>query len=100
MTRDQRRSVYRRHQPRIPDVKPLVRSAWPVNTCESPHEKAEKRPQPPKGLRPNGWPLRSGLVGEKFGGIDLGSWLPLLLSTVEFEDAVDLDLGDPMLDRR
>ena len=32
--------------------------------------------------------LRGGLVGGKFGGIDLGSRLVLLLRAVEFEDAV------------
>jgi len=44
------------------------------------------------------WPLSGGLVGGKFGGIDLGSRFVLLLSAVEFEDAIDVDLGDPMLD--
>ena len=45
-----------------------------------------------------GGPLSGGLVGGKFGGIDLGSRLVLLLSAVEFEVAVDVNLGDPMLD--
>jgi hypothetical protein len=53
----------------------------------------------PIGLRPNEWPLTGGLVGGKFGGINLGrSRLVLLLRTVEFEDAVDQDRGDPMLE--
>jgi hypothetical protein len=38
-----------------------------------------------------------GLVGGKLGGIDLGRRLVLLLREVEFEDALDVDLGDPML---
>ena len=54
----------------------------------------------PEGLRPDEWPLSGGLVGRQFGGIDLGSRLVLLLRAVQFEDAVDVDLGDPMLDRR
>ena len=54
----------------------------------------------PEGLRPDEWPLSGGLVGRQFGGIDLGSRLVLLLSAVEFEDAVNVDLGDPMLDGR
>jgi len=57
----------------------------------------KKGPQP-RRLRPNRWPLSGGLVGGKFGGIDLGSRLVLLLSAVEFEDAVEVDLGNPMLD--
>ena len=52
----------------------------------------------PEGLRPNGWPLCGGLIGGKFGGIDLGSRLVLLLGAVEFEDAVDVNLGNPVLD--
>ena len=44
--------------------------------------------------------LRGGLVGRKFGGIDLGSRLVLLLRAVEFEDAVEVDLGNPMPDGR
>src|SRR5215471_13179363 len=59
----------------------------------------KKGPQT-RRLRPNGWLLSGGLVGGKFGGIDLGSRLVLLLSAVEFEDAVDVDLGDPLLDYR
>jgi len=55
-----------------------------------------KRPQPCRGEAQSVAPKR--LVGGKFGGIDLGSRLVLLLSAVEFEDAVDVDLGDPMLD--
>jgi hypothetical protein len=42
--------------------------------------------------------LGGGLVGGKFGGIHFRSRLVLLLRAVEFEDAVDVDLGDPMLD--
>ena len=42
--------------------------------------------------------LSGRLVGGKFRGINLGSRFVLLLSAVEFEDAVDVDLGDPMLD--
>jgi len=42
-----------------------------------------------------GGPLTEGLVGGKFGGTDLGSRLVLLLSAVESEDAVDVDLGNP-----
>ena len=58
------------------------------------HEVAERRPQPPKEVRPIGWPLSGGLVGGKFGGIDLRSRLVLLLSAVEFEDAVDVLTSD------
>ena len=52
------------------------------------------------GLKPDGWPLRGGLVGGKFGGIDLRSRLVLLFRAVEFEDTVDVDLGDTTLDGR
>ena len=40
------------------------------------------------GTPKKGPPLSGGLVGGKFGGIDLGSRLVLFLSAVEFEDAV------------
>jgi hypothetical protein len=59
---------------------------------------SRKKASAPKELRPNGWPLSGGLFGGKFGGIDLRSRLVLLLRAVEFEDAADVNLGDPMLD--
>jgi hypothetical protein len=41
----------------------------------------KKGPQP-RRLRPNRWLLSGGLVGGKFGGIDLGSRLVLLLRAI------------------
>jgi hypothetical protein len=64
-------------------------------TFAAPHELSEKGPQL-RRVRPDGWPLGGGLVGGKFGGIDFVSRLVLLFRAVEFEDAVDVDLGDPM----
>ena len=64
-----------------------------------PYELSEKGLSP-EGLRLSGWPLSGGLVGGEFGGIDPGSRLVLFLRAVEFEDAVEVDLGNPMLDGR